>query len=86
MCFGKKMKFTVYSKDDCIHCKKTKTVMELTACDFVVYTLGEDFTKNQFYAEFGEGTTFPQVSCDGKKLGGSVETIRFLKEQQVIQS
>ena len=85
MCFGKEMKFTVYSKDDCKHCKKIKTVMELTACDFVVYTLGVDFTKKQFYAEFGQNTTFPQVSVDGKKIGGSVETIRFLKEQQVIK-
>ena len=84
MCFGKKMKFTVYSKDDCVYCKKIKTVMELTACDFVVYTLGEDFTKNQFHAEFGENSTFPQVVCDQKKIGGSVETIQFLKEQQVI--
>jgi glutaredoxin len=58
--------------------------MELTACDFVVYTLGEDFTKNQFYAEFGKNSTFPQVVCDQTKLGGSVETIQFLKEQQVI--
>ena len=36
----------------------------------------------EFIAEFGEGSTFPQVSCDGKKLGGSVETVKFLKEQQ----
>ena len=84
MCFGKKMKFTVYSKDDCVYCKRIKTVMELTACDFVVYTLGKDFTKNQFYAEFGKNSTFPQVVCDQKKIGGSVETIQFLKEQQVI--
>ena len=84
MCFGKKMKFTVYSKDDCKHCKKIKTIMELTASDFVVYTLGEDFTKNQFRAEFGENSTFPQVVCDQKKIGGSVETIQFLKEQQII--
>jgi hypothetical protein len=24
------------------------------------------------------------VSCDGKKLGGSVETVKFLKEQQKV--
>ena len=51
---------------------------------FVVYTLDEDFTRDQFYAEFGEGSTFPQVICDDKKLGGSVDTIKFLKEQQIV--
>ena len=80
------MKFTVYSKNDCPYCTKVKEVLELTKQSFVVYTLGEDFTKDQFYAEFGEGSTFPQVICDDKKIGGSVDTIKFLKEQQIIKS
>jgi len=78
------MKFTVYSKEGCSHCDNVKKVLELTNLQFVVYTLGEDFTKNQFYAEFGEGSTFPQVICDDQKLGGSVDTIKFLKEQQIV--
>ena len=80
------MNFTVYSKDSCPYCTKVKQVLELTNSQFVVYTLDEDFTKDEFYSEFGQGSTFPQVICDGKKLGGSVDTIRFLKEQQVINS
>ena len=78
------MKFTVYSKEGCPYCDKVKQVLELTKQSFVVYTLEEDFTKKQFYAEFGEGSTFPQVICDDKKLGGSVETIKFLKENQIV--
>jgi len=50
----------------------------------VVYTLDEDFTREEFYSEFGEGSTFPQVICDEKKLGGSVDTIKFLKEQRIV--
>ena len=80
------MNFTVYSKDSCPYCVKVKQVLELTGSQFVVYTLGEDFTKEEFYSEFGQGSTFPQVICDDKKLGGSVDTIRFLREQQVIKS
>ena len=80
------MNFTVYSKDSCPYCVKVKQVLELTGTQFVVYTLGEDFTREEFYSEFGQGSTFPQVICDGKKLGGSVDTIRFLREQQVIKS
>ena len=76
------MKFTVYSRKGCDYCERIKTVLRLTGCTYVVYNLGEDFTREEFIAEFGKGSTFPQVSCDGKKLGGSVETVKFLKEQQ----
>jgi len=82
--FLRNMKFTVYSKDGCPYCEKVKQVLELTKLQHVVYNLGEDFTREQFYAEFGEGSTFPQVICDDKKLGGSVDTIKFLKENQIV--
>ena len=80
------MNFTVFSKEGCPYCDKVKQVLELTNSKFVVYTLGKQFERDAFYGEFGEGSTFPQVVCDGKKLGGSVETIKFLKEHQVIRS
>ena len=78
------MNFTVYSRKGCDYCERIKTVLRVTGGTYVVYNLGEDFTREEFIAEFGEGATFPQVSCDGKKLGGSVETVKFLKEQQKV--
>jgi len=78
------MNFTVYSKTGCPYCDKVKNVLELTKLQHVVYTLGQDFTREEFYSEFGEGSTFPQVICNDQKLGGSVDTIKFLKEQQII--
>ena len=78
------MNFTVYSRKGCDYCERIKTVLRLTGCTYVVYNLGEDFTREEFIAEFGEGSTFPQVSCDGKKIGGSVETVKFLREQQKV--
>ena len=78
------MNFTVYSKEDCPYCYKIKTVLELTNNNFVVYNLGEHFTKEEFYAEFGEGSAFPQVICGDKKLGGCTDTVKFLKEQQMV--
>ena len=80
------MNFIVYSKENCPYCYKVKQVLELTGSDFDVITLGEDFTRQEFYAKFGQGSTFPQVVCDDKELGGCVDTIRFLREQQVIKS
>jgi len=80
------MNFTVYSKDNCPYCYKIKQVLEMTGSDYKVHTLGEDFTRQEFYAKFGQGSTFPQVVCDDKNLGGCVDTIKFLREQQVIKS
>ena len=60
------MNFTVYSKEGCGHCDKVKKILELTGSSFVVYNLNEDYTREEFISEFGGGTTFPQVLCDGK--------------------
>ncbi len=63
------MNFTVFSKNGCPACAKVKKVLELTGINFVVYTLDEHFDTKGFYDEFGFGSTFPQVVCDGKEFG-----------------
>ena len=78
------MNFAVYSKDGCPYCDKIKQVLDLTNTSYVVYNLGEQFDRESFYDEFGEGSTFPQVLVDGKKLGGCIDTIKYLKENQII--
>lgn len=78
------MNFTVYSKSGCPYCEKVKQVLELTKQQFVTYTLGTHFTKEEFYSEFGEGSTFPQVLCEEKRLGGCVDTIKFLQEKKIV--
>ncbi len=80
----KNMNFTVYSKEGCPYCDKIKQVLELTKQAHVVYTLGEDFTREEFYSEFGEGSTFPQVVCNETRLGGCTDTIKYLKEQSIV--
>lgn len=78
------MNFTVYSKTGCPYCKKVEQLLDLTNQSYVVYTLDQDFTKQEFYSEFGEGTTFPQVICNDKKIGGCSDTVKFLKEQKIV--
>ena len=78
------MNFAIFSKDGCPYCEKVKNVMELTKVSHVVYNLDEHFDRKSFYGEFGEGSTFPQVVVDGKKLGGCVDSIKFLQEKKVI--
>tara|TARA_B100000902_G_scaffold208829_1_gene198789 strand:- start:286 stop:537 length:252 start_codon:yes stop_codon:yes gene_type:complete len=79
------MNFAVYTKDGCPYCEKIKKVLELTDSKFVVYNLGQHFEKDAFYGEFGHGSTFPQVVCEGRKLGGCVDTIKYLQEKEILQ-
>ena len=79
----KSMNFAVYTKESCPYCEKIKQVLDLTKTSYVVYNLNEDFDRNSFYDEFGQGSTFPQVVVDGKKLGGCVDTIEFLRENKI---
>jgi glutaredoxin len=60
-------------------------VLELSSLDHVVYTLGEHFNREDFYAEFGIGSTFPQVIMnDTEHLGGCTDTVKYLKEQNLV--
>ena len=81
-----KMNFAVYTKDGCPYCDKIKEVLELTESKFVVYNLGQHFEKDAFYGEFGNGSTFPQVVCEGRKIGGCVDTIKYLQEKEILKS
>lgn len=78
------MKFTIYSKDGCPYCTKVEQVLQLTQLQYVLYKLNEDFTREEFYSEFGEGSTFPQVIVDEKHLGGCSDTVKYLKEQNLV--
>lgn len=78
------MKFTIYSKQGCPYCDKIKQVMKLSNLDHVVYTLDENFTRDEFYSEFGRGSTFPQVIMDQHHLGGCTDTVQYLKEKGIV--
>tara|TARA_B000000557_G_C20651015_1_gene390574 strand:+ start:144 stop:380 length:237 start_codon:yes stop_codon:yes gene_type:complete len=78
------MNFTVYSKDGCPYCTKVCEILELAKFKFVEYKLDQHFDRNAFYEEFGTGQTFPQVVCNGVKLGGCTETVKYLKEHNMV--
>jgi len=78
------MKFSVYSKDGCPYCTKIVQVFELSNLQFEVYKLGIDYQKDEFYSKFGNGSTFPQVIFNGTNIGGCSDTVKYLKENNLI--
>tara|TARA_B100000945_G_scaffold320489_1_gene330716 strand:- start:2319 stop:2576 length:258 start_codon:yes stop_codon:yes gene_type:complete len=81
------MIFTIYSKPGCPFCEKFKAVCELEELEHVVYELDKNFTKQQFYDEFGEGATYPQVVLDisGERLllGGCQESLKYMQKENI---
>jgi len=78
------MKFIIYTKENCIHCKQVKQVFKLKNLSYDEYKLDEDFDAKFFIKEFGKGTTFPQVILDEVSIGGAADTIKYLKEKNII--
>lgn len=79
------MTFKVYSRDGCPYCSKVQQVLQLAELKHVVFKLGRDFNREDFYGQFGQGSTFPQVVLnDTQKLGGCTETVKYLKENKLV--
>ncbi len=78
------MNFAVYSRKGCPYCEKIVEVLKLSKQRFVVYSLDQQFTREQFYNEFGKGSTFPQIIMNGKKLGGCTDTVKYLQENNLV--
>ena len=78
------MNFTVYTRDGCPYCTKITQLLDELSQSYVVYKLDKDFNRPSFYGEFGEGSTFPQIVLNGKKLGGCSDTIRYFQEEQIL--
>ena len=78
------MTYTIYSKDGCPFCTKVQRVLELAEQKHVVLKLGRDYTKEEFYSKFGQGSTFPRVLQGEQLLGGCTETVKYLQENKII--
>jgi len=82
------MKFVVYSKRLCPYCDKISQILsELSASkgySVTIYELDTDFTKDQFFSEFGEGSTFPQILLNEKHLGGCLDTVKYLRDEKYL--
>ena len=78
------MQAVVYTKENCQWCDRVKYLLSHLEIDYLEYKYDKDFTKKQFYSEFGEGATFPQVSIDSKHIGGCKDTLQYFQVNQVL--
>lgn len=74
----------IYTRPGCPYCTKIKEVYNMNGWSFAEYVLNTNFTRDQFYAEFGQRATFPQVIVGGRKVGGCTEAVKFLRENKYL--
>jgi len=74
----------IYTRNGCPYCTKIKEVYKSKGWQYAEFILDVNFTKEQFYREFGDGATFPQVIINGQKTGGCTETVKYLREQRLL--
>ena len=75
--------FTVYSKDGCPYCQQILEVLGISELNYVEYKLDQDFTREAFYEQFGDGATFPQVVMNSENLGGCQESIKYMQKENI---
>ena len=78
------MKAVVYTRENCQWCDRVKYLLDHLEIDYLEYKYEEDFTKDQFYSEFGEEATFPQVSINDKHIGGCKDTLQYFQVNQML--
>ena len=78
------MKAVLWSRDNCQWCERVRQLFSHCKIDYLEYKLDKDFTRKQFYEEFEEGATFPQVQLDNKHIGGCKDTLHYLQEKNLI--
>ena len=71
---------TVFSRDGCPFCVKAKEALRNAGIAFEELVLNRDYTEQTLRAVTG-AKTVPQVFVNGKLIGGSDDTIAWLKTQ-----
>jgi len=61
----------VYTKEDCIYCKKTKDLLSMLKLEYVLLLVDKDFDGATFKEKFWP--SYPCVIVDGKIIGGYTE-------------
>ncbi len=71
------MKIEIYSKPNCPFCDKAlflaQQVVQETSNTYTKYMLDVDFTREELLEKFPTARTFPQITIDGKSIGGYTE-------------
>ena len=73
--------FVLYSKPGCPYCVRVRELLSEKGFEYSEHMLGSDFERPEFYAKFGEGSTFPRVIMNGDLIGGCDDTLAYFAQK-----
>ena len=69
----------IYGKSSCPKCHQAKIFCETRNLDYEYKQLDKDFTRDQIFEWFPNAKTFPQITIDGKNVGGCDQMITYVE-------
>ena len=76
------MTITVYSKPACVYCDKAKALLTRLGYEYKENVVTKDISLPELFEELGKQVrTIPQITIDGKHIGGYNELTEYFMEQ-----
>ena len=67
-------------------CERMSMLLKSLEGEFHEYLLDRDFSEKQFYMEFGEEATFPQVTIGSQHIGSMKEALQYMSNEGMFTS
>ena len=71
----------IFSKTNCIFCEKVKIILQ--KYNPIVKMLDKDFNREDFFKEFPNARTFPQIIINKEHVGGYKELKKWLEKKSL---
>ena len=79
------MTITVYSKPACVYCEKAKALLTRLGYEYTEKVVTKDISLPELFEELGKQVrTIPQITMNGKHIGGYNELTEYIMEQRKI--
>ena len=76
------MTITVYSKPACVYCDKAKALLTRLGYEYKEKVVTKDISLPELFEELGKQVrTIPQITIDGKHIGGYNELKEYFADQ-----
>ena len=80
------MEIKIYTISNCDYCVKIKQVLERANLDYIQTVVGKDITKDEFKELHPSVRGFPFVIINGERVGGLMDTVKYLVEKGLVTS
>ena len=78
------MKTSVLYTDGNQECDRIRMLLKSLNGEYLEYTLGRDFTEEQFQSEFGEQAQYPQITIGYEHIGGLKDVLHYFQKEGLI--